>query len=218
MIEFKIIPGHSEYVISECGIVKRIKGCKQGKQEYILKRSFHCVKGKEYPNGYMYITLLTYDGINDIGEPCQYSKPMPIALHRLLAIVFIPNPENKPQVNHKDTNKLNNLLNNLEWSTVKENIQHSYDNGRITKKGPDHWLYGTKIKPSTKKRMSEAKQGKNHPKYKGFYMVYHLKYYSAIAAGKETGLNYKTIIRRCKKGTPGEDFYFVFVNSAPPLV
>lgn len=51
------------------------------------------------------------------------------SIHRLLAIHFLPNPENLPQVNHIDGNKLNNALCNLEWCTQKENIQHMYDNG-----------------------------------------------------------------------------------------
>ena len=49
-------------------------------------------------------------------------------LHRLLAIHFIPNPDNLPNVNHKDGNKLNCNLSNLEWCTVAENSQHAYDN------------------------------------------------------------------------------------------
>jgi hypothetical protein len=50
-------------------------------------------------------------------------------LHRLVAQTYIPNPENKPQVNHIDGNKQNNMLCNLEWMTHSENVQHACDTG-----------------------------------------------------------------------------------------
>lgn len=51
--------------------------------------------------------------------------------HRLVALAFIPNPKNKPQVNHKGelANKLNNCFWMLEWNTSKENIEHSWETG-----------------------------------------------------------------------------------------
>jgi len=52
-----------------------------------------------------------------------------IPIHRLVAIQFIPNPEDKKVVNHKDGNKLNNHVDNLEWTTHSENISHAYDTG-----------------------------------------------------------------------------------------
>jgi len=60
-------------------------------------------------------------------------------VNRLVAIAFIPNTENKPQVNHKDTNKKNNYVDNLEWATNSENMQHAHDNGVMNlRKGQTH--------------------------------------------------------------------------------
>ena len=56
-------------------------------------------------------------------------KQQKILIHRLVAIHFIDNPLNKLQVNHIDGNKKNNHVNNLEWSTAKENTAHSFQIG-----------------------------------------------------------------------------------------
>ena len=58
-------------------------------------------------------------------------------VHRLIAQSFIPNPLDKPEVNHLDGNPMNNRINNLEWATKAENVKHAQDN----------YLYGSSQKP-----------------------------------------------------------------------
>ena len=68
-----------------------------------------------------------------------------LSIHRIVAKAFLDNPDNKPTVNHKNGNKLDNRLQNLEWATFSENLQHAYDTGlaksvisKFTRRGEDH--------------------------------------------------------------------------------
>ena len=70
-------------------------------------------------DGYLKITLVKNDGAK------TYQR-----VNRLVATAFVPNPENKPTVNHKDCNVLNNCADNLEWMTVEEQIAYSFSNGQ----------------------------------------------------------------------------------------
>lgn len=107
MEEWKDIAGYELYYqISNIGQVKRKDTGK------ILKNNIR--------NGYEYVTL------------CVNRQRKKFYVHRLVAIAFIPNPKSYEQVNHKDGNKSNNKVDNLEWCTQKENLMHAFRTGLNT--------------------------------------------------------------------------------------
>lgn len=66
-------------------------------------------------------------------------------VHKLVAQAFIPNPLNKPFINHKDENKANNNVNNLEWCTIQENINYGTRNERIGKSNTNSIYFSKKV-------------------------------------------------------------------------
>ena len=106
---WKDIPGYEGYYqISNTGIVKTL-GRKKG---FIHAKTRNLIQW-ENKKGYLLVGLR-----NKAGKKKSYQ------LHRLVAEAFIPNPGNKPQVNHIDGNKQNNRASNLEWATNYENHIH----------------------------------------------------------------------------------------------
>lgn len=97
-----------------------------------------------YPKPYsskkgMWMKLQLFTNRNNRGKPhVQYTvgltkrgKRVTHLVHRLVARAFIPNPDHKPQINHKDGNPLNNNTDNLEWATASENNKHARNNGLV---------------------------------------------------------------------------------------
>ena len=101
---WKDIQGYEGYQISNYGRIKSLNYNKT-KQEKILKTS-------KNTKGYLQVGLFK-DG-----------KQVRKQIHRLVAEAFLENPNNLPQVNHKDENKENNCAENLEWCTLKYNINY----------------------------------------------------------------------------------------------
>jgi hypothetical protein len=98
------------YEISSFG---RVKALGNGRGPSRLKIKAQCDNG----DGYMIVCL---------NKDCVKKMPK---VHIMVAQAFIPNPDNKPEVNHKKGIKTDNRAHQLEWNTRKENMQHSYDAG-----------------------------------------------------------------------------------------
>lgn len=111
--KFKLIEGYDHYLVSTWGKIYRIDKAFQVETNYQhMTRKLSELSTEETSKGYLRVYL------------SKNGKRKHHKVHRLVARAFIPNPENKPQVNHIDGNKKNNSITNLEWVTDEENKEH----------------------------------------------------------------------------------------------
>lgn len=115
--------------------------------------------------GYMIVTL------------CKEGVKKNKRVHRLLCEAFLPNPDNKAQINHIDGNKLNNSLNNLEWNTPKENAQHAVRTGLCDNRRKDQEVAVLQYD------------------LEGNYLA---EYASIHQASRDTGVAYQNIYKVCQ--------------------
>lgn len=160
------IPGASIYESSNSGRVR----LKTGR---ILKQ-FQAIKS--YPGGYLLCRIVFDDG--------KISNRL---VHRLIAQTFLSNPDNKATVNHKNGNKLDNCLDNLEWATHSENIQHAYDTG-LKKYRPLHY---------------KGKFGFDHNRSKSVRCVETGEIFGSMSeAARHTKIDRSSIGWACRTGMP----------------
>lgn len=187
--------GYEElYEVSSYGRVKSLN-YSGGKKEKIMKQTFT-------NNGYLTVGL-TKDG-----------KTKTFKVHRLVAIAFIPNVENKPYVDHINTIRTDNRVENLRWATRIENMNNELTKEKIKlRKFSDEWRKnmseahkGKVVSEETRQKISESKKGKKHTNYKGFVCIFPDGEVTKEMGGKELeemlGVSDSTIINIAKSNKP----------------
>ena len=172
-MEYKIINGFTDYQINDAGEV------------YSLKRN---KKLKPYEKkGYLGVWLYA-DGERKFR-----------LIHRLVANAFIPNPNNLPQINHIDENRLNNKVDNLEWCTAKYNSNYGMHNEKIRKRMLENNPFKDKKHSDiSKQKMRNAKLGKPS-KRKRKVIINGTEYESITSAMEILNISTKKIYKLLKE-------------------
>lgn len=201
---WKDIAGYEGYYqVSNLGRVKRLPTCVRASYGSKQFRSSHILRYKE-SRGYNAVCL------SKNGEDEKYLR-----VGRLVAMAFIPNPENLPQVNHKDCNRRNDRADNLEWCTAKYNNNYAEHNKKLSeaakRRFKDPIQYALLVErvrricqdPVWKARQRAAQLNNSNSKavnmldMKGNY----IKTFPSLAeANRQTGIPSQNIGRCCKGG------------------
>lgn len=119
-------------------------------------------------------------------------------IHRLIAEAFIPNPDNKPHINHKNGNKQDFSIPNLEWTTISDNCLHAYRTGLA------------KVSERCKAAISERHSGSNHYNSKKVYnTVTNIVYDTIRAAAKANNIPVQTLHRHLHRSDNKTQLRFI---------
>ncbi len=124
MEEWKDIPGYfGLYIISNMGRIMRVPGWDVVKGSEIVKGKIRHYERQRIVKLRILKPSIDRDGYHRISLS-KNGKAKIFTVHRLVVMAFIPNPENKPEIDHINGNKQDNRVENLRWVTHKENINN----------------------------------------------------------------------------------------------
>lgn len=159
MEEYRVIPDYPRYSISNLGNV-------------INNQTGQVISQRKSSRGYMRFNVRT-------GIP-KYEKPKTLVTHRMVAELFLPKVQGKDYINHKDADKTNNCVDNLEWCTPKENSVHACET-----------IQGLKEKYQRNIKKAQEANGIRICVYKGNSLIG--KYNSKREVAQALGISEKTV-------------------------